>query len=121
MNKIKTRDVDGFEMPSTIPQDILLIHNLVGGDLPGAPSSSCTSTTETNDPSATPTAKAEEGDTDSITSSCGEDALDEGGDVNMLKADASVRKGEAEKEADSEEEVEAGLLGGGEDGELMTM
>lgn len=121
MNTTKPRDVDGFKVPSAIPQDILLIHNLVGGDLPEAPSSSQTSTAEANELSVTRAAKAEEGDADSITSSSGDDSLDEGGDVNMLKTDASVREEEVDKGAASEEEVEAGLLGGNEDGEPMTM
>ena len=121
MNITKTGEDDGFKVPSAIPQDILLIHNLVGGDLTGASSSSQISTAETNDPSVTHAAKTEKGDADSITSSAGEDSLDEGGDVDMLKTDPPERKEEVDKGADSEEEVEAGLLGGGECGEPMTM
>lgn len=121
MNAIKTRDSGGFKIPSAIPQDKLLIHNLVGGDPPEPSSSSRASTAGTNDPSAACAAKTEEGDMDSITSSCGEDSLDEGGDADMLKTDASVREKGVDQGADSEEEVEAGLLDGDEGGEPMTM
>ena len=120
MNPVETRDPDGFKVPSAIPQDLLLIHNLVG-DLPEPSSSSQTTTTETNNPSATCTAKAQEDDTDSITSSANEHSLHEGGDVDMLKADISLREVEVDKGADSEEEVEAGLLVGNKVGEPMTM
>lgn len=116
MNSIEQRDPDGFKIPSAIPQDILLIQNLVEGNLPeGSPSS------RTDVPSATRAAKTEEDDTDSVTSSSSENLLDEGGDVDMLKGDATVKKERTDKGADSEEEVEAGLLGGGQDGEPMTM
>lgn len=121
MNTIGTGDVDGFKVPSAIPQDILLIHNLVGGDLANPSSNSQTSTAQTNDSSETRAVTAEEGDTDSITSSCSEDSLDEGGDVNMLKTDTYVREEKVDKGADSEEEVEAGLLGVDEGGGPMTM
>jgi hypothetical protein len=114
MNTIKTGDADGFKVTSAIPQDILLIHNLVGVDLPETQAS----TAGTNDPSVTLTAKAEEDDADSITSSAGED---EAGDIDMLKAEESAKEKEVGKGADSEEEVEAGLLDGDADGEPMTM
>ena len=121
MNTIKAIDADGFKAPSEIPQDLLLIHDLVGGDLLGASSSSQTLTVGRNDPLAPDTAKAEENDTDSIASSSSEDSLDGAGDVNMLKRDAPSRGAEGEKGADSEEEVEAGLLDGNEGGDPMTM
>jgi hypothetical protein len=116
MNATKTKGIDGFKVPSVIPQDILLIQDLVGGDLPEASSSS-----QTNVLLATRTAKAEEEDANSITSSSGENLLDEGGDVDMLRAGASALKEEVDKGGDSEEEVEAGLLGKGDEGEPMTM
>jgi hypothetical protein len=120
MDTIKTIDADRFKTPSTIPQDLLLIHDLVGGDLE-ASSSSRALTAERHDPLATDTTKAEEDDTDSIASSSGEDSLDDAGDVNMLKRDPPSKEEGAEKGADSEEEVEAGLLDRDEDGDPMTM
>jgi hypothetical protein len=122
MNTIKAIDADGLKVPSAIPQDLLLIHDLVGGDLLGASSSSQTLAAELNDPLGPGTSKAEEDDTDSIASSSGDDSLDDAGDVDMLKRDhPSKAAAEGEKGADSEEEVEAGLLDGGEGGDPMTM
>lgn len=120
MNTIKAGDAGGFKAPPTIPQDLLLIHDLVGGDLPQTSSNSQTQATETNDSLGTRTAKPKEDDTDSIASSSSEDSLDEEGDVNMLKADAPAKE-EVDKGGDSEEEVEAGLLDGDEGGDPMTM
>ena len=121
MNSIKTGNADEFEVPSTIPQDLLLIHDLVAENLPQASSSSQTQATETNDLPIARIAEPEEGDTDSIASSSSEDSLDNEGDVDMLKADTPAKKEEVDKGADSEEEVEAGLLGGHEGGDPMTM
>jgi H/ACA ribonucleoprotein complex non-core subunit NAF1 len=121
MDSIRAGDADGFKIPSTIPQDLLLIHDLVGGDLPQASPSSHTQAADTNDSSVTRTSNSEERDTDSIASSSCEDSSDEEGDVDMLKADVIMKEEEAGKGADSEEEVEAGLLGGGEGGDPMTM
>ena len=120
MNSTKTGDADGFKVPSTIPQDLLLIHDLVGGDLPQASSNSQTQAAETNDSSITHTSNSGEGDTDSIASSSSEDSSDGEGDVDMLKADVTMKE-EVGKGADSEEEVEAGLLNGDEGGDPMTM
>lgn len=120
MSTIEMGDPDRFEVPSTIPQDLLLIHSLVGGDLPQVSSGSQNRTAETNDTSVMGTANHEEDDADSIASSSGEDSLDEEGDVDMLKAAALLNE-KANKGADSEEEVEAGLLDGGEGGDPMTM
>ena len=119
MNSIKTGDVDGFKVPSTIPQDLLLIHDLVGGVLPQA--SSRTHAAETGVSLVARTSNSGEGDTDSIGSSSSEDSPDEEGDVNMSKADVIMKEEEVGKGADSEEEVEAGLLGGGGGGDPMTM
>lgn len=121
MNTTKTGDAGGFKVPSTIPQDLLLIHDLVEGDLRQASSGPQIQATETNGPSVTRTTTSEEGDTDSIASSSSEDSLDQEGDVDMLKADALAKKEEVDKGADSEEEVEAGLLGGDGGGGHMTM
>jgi len=114
-----TGDPDGFKIPSTIPQDLLLIHDLVGADLSHA-SSSQSQSAETNNSSVTHTAKPEEGDADSIASSSSGDSLDEQGDVDMLK-DTAPAKEEVDKGAESEEEVEAGLLHADEGGNPMTM
>ena len=119
MNSIKTGDIDGFKVPSTIPQDLLLIHDLVGGVLPQA--SSRTHAAETGVSLVARTSNSGEGDTDSIGSSSSEDSSDEEGDVNMSKADVIMKEEEVGKGADSEEEVEAGLLGGGGSGDPMTM
>lgn len=121
MNTIKTSESDGFKVPTTIPQDLLLIHDLVGGDLPQASSTSQNRAAESGDSPGTRTAKSEEDDTDSIASSSGEDSLDDEGDVDMLKAAAPVKTEEVDKGAESEEEVEAGLLGGSKGGDPMTM
>jgi len=110
----------GFKVPSTIPQDLLLIHDLVGADLSQTPPSSQSQAAGTDDQSVTHTAKPEEGDTDSIASSSSGDSLDEEGDVDMLKA-AAPAKEEVDKGAESEEEVEAGLLHADEGGDPMTM
>jgi hypothetical protein len=119
MNTVKAGDAGGFKVPSTFPQDLLLIHDLVGGDIPQESSSSQTQAAETNDSPVTHTAKPVEGDTDSIGSSSSEDSLDEEGDVDMLRAAAPTKEEEVDKGAASEEEVEAGLLDGG--GDPMTM
>ena len=108
-------------MPSAIPQDLLLIHDLVGGDLSQASSSSQNEVSERSDSLTTHTMKPEVDDTDSIASSSGEDSLDEEGDVDMLKVAAPMKVEEVDKGAESEEEVEAGLLCGGEGGDPMTM
>lgn len=121
MNTIKTSESDGFKVPTTIPQDLLLIHDLVGGDLPQASSTSQNQAVENGDSPVTRTAKSEEDDTDSIASSSGEDSLDDEGDVDMLKAAAPAKIEEVDKGAESEEEVEAGLLGGNKGGDPMTM
>ena len=121
MNSFKTGDADGFKVPSTIPQDLLLIHDLVGGDLPQASPNSQTQAAETSDSSVTCTSNSKEGDRDSIASSSGEDSSDEEGDVGMSKADVIMKEEEGDKGTDSEEEVEAGLLGGDEGGDPMTM
>ena len=121
MDVIKAGNPDGCKAPSTIPQDLLLIHDMVGGDLSHVSSSSQNQSAEAGDPSVTHTAKLEEDDTDSIASSSSEGSLDEEGDVDMLKAAAPAMAEEVEKGAESEEEVEAGLLGGGGGGDPMTM
>jgi len=121
MSATKTGDPGGFKVPSTIPQDLLLIHDLVGGDLHQVSSGPQTQAAGTNDSSVTVTTKSEEGDTDSIASSSSEDSLDEEGDVDMLKPVVPGKEEEANKGADSEEEVEAGLLGGDGGGPPMTM
>lgn len=124
MNTAGTIDQEVFRtlsvVPPAIPQDLLLIHDLVGGDLPEASSSSRTLTSEGNNSSTARASEAEEDDTDSIASSSSEDSLGEDGDFDM-KTDTPSREGGADKGADSEEEVEAGLLGGGEGGDPMTM
>ena len=119
MDAIMTGDPGGFKVPPTIPQDLLLIHDLVGADI-SQTSSSQNQAAETNNSPTTATAKPEEGDTDSIASSSSGDSLDEEGDVDMLKA-AAPAKEEVDKEAESEEEVEAGLLHADEGGDHMTM
>ena len=122
MNSVKTGDAaDGFKVPSTIPQDLLLIHDLVDGHLPQASPSSQTQNPETNVPLVTRTAKSDEGDADSIASSSSDDSSNEEGDVDMSEADVPMKEGKADKSADSEEEVEAGLLAGDENGDPMTM
>ena len=120
MNTIMTGDSDGFKVPSIIPQDLLLIQDLVGADLSQTSSSSQSQAAETGDSSVTNAAKPEEGDTDSIASSSSGDSLDEEGDVDMLKATAPVKE-EVDKGAESEEEVEAGLLHADVGGDPMTM
>lgn len=120
MNSSKEGDADGFKVPSTIPQDLLLIHDLVGKDLPHVPSSSQAHAAETNDSSVNDASMSEEGDTDSIASTSSEDSLDEAGDVDMLKAGVPTKE-EVDKGGDSEEEVEAGLLDKDEGGDPMTM
>ena len=119
MNTVRAGDTGGFDVPSIIPQDLLLIHDLVGGDLSQESSTSQNKAVETNVPSVTHTTKPKHGDGDSIGSSSSEDSLDEEGDVDMLKASALTKEEKVDKGADSEEEVEAGLLGGG--GDPMTM
>lgn len=121
MNVIKTGDAGGFKVPSAIPQDLLLIQNLVGATLPHTSSSSQTQPAGTNDSSANHTMKSGEGDTDSIASSSSEDSSDEEGDVDMLKAEAPTKGDTVDKGAESEEEVEAGLLNADEGGDPMTM
>ena len=96
-----------------------MIHDLVGADLPQT-SSSSHQAAETDDSSVTHTAKPEEGDTDSIASSSSGDSLDEEGDVDMLKTSGPVKE-KVDKGAESEEEVEAGLLHANEGGDPMTM
>lgn len=124
MNTAGTIDQGVFKAPSAvplaIPQDLLLIHDLVGGDLPEASSSSRALASEGHNSPTTRTSEAEEGDAGSIASSSGEDSLSEDGDIDM-KTDIPSREGEADKGGDSEEEVEAGLLGGDEGGDPMTM
>lgn len=120
MNSTKEGSADEFKVPSTIPQDLLLIHDLVGEDLPQASPSSRTHTAGMDHSSVTRAAQSGESDTDSIASSSGEDSLDEAGDVNMLKADVPMEE-EVDKGGDSEEEVEAGLLDKDEGGDPMTM
>jgi len=120
MDTTKAGNPDGFKVPLIIPQDLLLIHDLVGADLPQLLSSPQNQAAETNDSSVTHTAKLEEGDTDSIASSSSGDSLDEEGDVDMLKEVAPAKEG-VDKGAESEEEVEAGLLHADEGGNPMTM
>ena len=92
-----------------------MIHDLVGGDL--GPRVSTSSQTETHGLPVTRTTDGEEDETDSIASSSSEE---EAGDVDML-IHATHLKGEGANEgADSEEEVEAGLLDGDVDGDPMT-
>ena len=121
MDTIKAGYSGEFKVPSAIPQDLLLIHDLVGGDLSQASSSSQNEVSERSDSLATHTMKPEDDDTDSIASSSGEDSLDEEGDVDMLKVAAPTKVEEVDKGAESEEEVEAGLLGGSKGGDPMTM
>jgi len=117
-----TGDADGFKVPSTIPQDLLLIHDLVGGDLSQTSPDSQAQAAETNGSSVTRTSNPEEADTDSIGSSSSEDSSDEEGDVDMSKADVTMKEVEVgSKGAESEEEVEAGLLDGDGGGDPMTM
>ena len=120
MNTIMAGDPGGFKVPSTISQDLLLIHDLVGADLPQTSSSSQNQVAETDDSQGKHTAKPGEGDTDSIASSSSGDSLDEEGDVDMLKASVPAKEG-VDKGAESEEEVEAGLLHADEGGNPMTM
>ena len=120
MNSIEEGDADGFKVPSTIPQDLLLIHDLVGKDLPQLPSSSQAHAAEANDSSVNNAAMSKEGDTDSIASTSSEGSLDEAGDVDMLKADVPMKE-EDDEGGESEEEVEAGLLDKNEGGDPMTM
>ena len=119
METIKTGGPDGFKVPSTIPQDLLLIHDMVGADLPHTSSSSQNQAAETNSSSETGTTKPED-DADSIASSSSGDSLDEEGDVDMLKVGVPAKE-EVGKGAESEEEVEAGLLHATEGGDPMTM
>lgn len=123
MGSTMTGDADMFKVPSTIPQDLLLIHDLVGGDLSQTSPDSQAQAAETNGSSVTRTSNSEEGDTDSIASSSSEDSSDEEGDVDMSKADVIMKEVEVGKGAESEEEVEAGLLDGdgGGGGDPMTM
>ena len=120
MNPVNAGDPDGFKVPSTIPQDLLLIHDLVGADLPQTSPISQNQAIETDDSSVTHTTKPGEGDADSIASSSSGDSLDEEGDVDMLRA-AVPAKEEVDKGAQSEEEVEAGLFHADEGGNPMTM
>ncbi|KAF9650286.1 NAF1-domain-containing protein [Thelephora ganbajun] len=113
MSEIGTGDADGFKVLSLIPQDLLLIHDLVGGELPQASSSSRNQAAKTNNLSVASTAESGEGDMDSIASSSSEGSLEEEGDVDMLKADVPLKE-EVDSGANSEEEVEAGLLDGDE-------
>ena len=121
MNSAEKGDIGGFKVPSIIPQDLLLIHDLVGGDLSQASSSSPTQAAGANDASIAHTAKSEEEDADSIGSSSSDGSLDERGDVDMSVADVPMKEEGVDKGADSEEEVEAGLLNRDDGGDPMTM
>ena len=121
MDTTKTSDAEEFRAPSTVPQDLLLIHDLVWGDLPEAPLVPHTLAAEPGDSSATHNSNPEGSDTDSIASSSSKDPSEMEGDVDMLRTDAPSTEEEVNKGAHSEEEVEAGLLDGGGDCDPMTM
>lgn len=121
MSSAEKGGASGFKVPSIIPQDLLLIHDLVGGDLSQASSSSQTQAAGRNDLPTAHTTKSEEEDADSIGSSSSEDSLDERGDVDMSMTDVPMKGEGVDKGADSEEEVEAGLLSRDGGGDPMTM